>query len=154
LLIDQKVQGAIIQRCVVYWVYCLLTVSVMMFGWTVFHGPPRPLSQLALELLQDFAPAVLLSFLLLPIVVIDVIRLSQSIVGPVHRLRCAMDRLAQDERVQPLAFRENDFWSELAESFNTLAAKEQQARNGRRRRSTDLDESPRDGSCQYQEQKA
>ena len=151
VLIDQKVQVAIIQRCVVYWLYCLLTVSVMMFGWTLYHSPPRPLGELTLELLEKFAPALALSLLLLPIVLIDVIRFSQAFVGPVHRVRCSMHRLAQGERVEPLAFRENDFWPDLAESFNQLAAKSQPPSDVPRRRSNDSDDSSCENTCQFEE---
>ena len=152
LLIDQKVQGAIIVRCVIYWLYCLLTVTVMLFGWTLYHGPPRPLRTLALELLENYAPALGFSLILLPIVIVDVIRFSQSFVGPVHHLRCSMHRLAQGERVETLVFRDNDFWRDMAESFNTIATNAQSPDNHRCGHSIDPDENSGEGSCQFKEQ--
>ena len=152
LLIDQKVQGAIIVRCVIYWFYCLLTVTVMLFGWTLYHGPPRSLSALVQLLFENYAPALGLSLILLPIVIVDVIRFSQSFVGPVHHLRCSMHRLAQGERVETLVFRDNDFWSDMAESFNSIATKVQSPDDNRCRRSTDPDEDVRKGTCQVEEQ--
>jgi hypothetical protein len=151
VLIDQKVQGAIIQRCALYWLYCLLTVTVMLFGWSIYHRPPRSLGELALELIVDYGPPLAFSLLLLPIVLIDVVRFSQSFVGPVHRVRCSMHRLAQGERVEPIAFRQDDFWADLADSFNMLVKEDKSASSRQCDCATDMHGSSRDHACPLEE---
>ena len=152
LLIDHTVQRAIIQRCVFYWLYCLLTVSVMLFGWALYQGPPRPFGELALYMLHNYAPALGLAFLLLPIVVIDVVRFSHTIVGPMYRLRSSMQRLAVGERVEPVAFRDNDFWPEMAETFNALVTRVQTQKDGPRSAASDVEEGSREQTVQFQDQ--
>ena len=125
ILIDQKVQGALLLRTVVYWLYCLLSVSTLVFVWDVCFGPPRPLGTIVHHLLGNYAPALVGSLILLPIVLVDMIRFSQLFVGPAYRLKTAMDRVADGEPVDRLVLRQNDFWSDMASSFNRLLARTQ-----------------------------
>lgn len=120
ILIDQQVQGALIRRVIMYWFYCLLSVTLMVFCWSVFHGPRRPLGLIVADLLDNFAPALIASLILLPIVMVDIVRFSNTFVGPIYRLKSGMHHLAGGESVQPLSFRDGDYWPELAVSFNRL----------------------------------
>jgi hypothetical protein len=70
-----------------------------------------------------YGPALVASFLLLPLVVIDIIRISHRFAGPLVRMRAAMRSLARNERVAPISFREDDFWLEFAQDFNAVAAR-------------------------------
>jgi hypothetical protein len=65
----------------------------------------------------------LASVLVLPIVMMDVLRLSNRFVGPVTRLRAGMKDLAAGRPVKPLNFRNDDYWRELAVDFNEAAAR-------------------------------
>ena len=125
ILIDQKVQGALLLRTVVYWLYCLLSVTTLVFVWDACFGPPRPLGTIVRQLLGSYAPALIGSFILLPIVLVDMIRFSQLFVGPAYRLKAAMDRLADGEPVDRLVLRQSDFWPDMASSFNRLLARTQ-----------------------------
>ena len=46
------------------------------------------------------------------------------------RLRRAMRELARGEDVQPVRFRDGDFWHDFAEEFNAIAARIQKERAG------------------------
>jgi hypothetical protein len=70
-------------------------------------------------------PALVASLLLLPLVVIDIIRVSNRFTGPLLRLRRSMRGLASGERVEPLYFREGDFWKDFADEFNEVIARVQ-----------------------------
>ena len=61
----------------------------------------------------------------LPMVVADVIRVSNRFAGPLVRLRRSMRALARGEHVEPIHFRKGDFWQEFAEEFNAVAARVQ-----------------------------
>lgn len=123
ILCDREVQGALMVRVVMYWLFCLLTITLMLVCWSVVSGPPRRFAPLMADLYQRYAPALAASLLVLPIVMIDVIRLSNRFVGPIKRLRDGMTALAEGEDVSPMKFRDHDFWAQLADLFNTIAAK-------------------------------
>lgn len=119
---DREVQGALMLRVVMYWFFCLLTVTLMLVCWSVVSGPPRRFSVLFADLYVRYAPALAASLVVLPIVMIDVVRLSNRFAGPIKRLRDSMTALAEGNEVQPIKFREQDFWKPLAELFNAIAA--------------------------------
>jgi len=57
---------------------------------------------------------------LFPVFAYDSIKLSHRFVGPIMRLRRVLRQAALGEHVPPLQFRQDDFWQDLAGSFNTL----------------------------------
>ncbi len=123
LFVDPKVQGALIVRAVLYWIVCLITMTLMLLCWQMITGPARVLSTRFDEMWVYYRPAVLASFLLLPLVIIDIVRLSNRFVGPLLRLRRSMRQLARGEDVEPLEFRDADFWREIADEFNAVRAR-------------------------------
>lgn len=118
---DREVQSALMLRVVMYWLFCLLTITLMLVCWNVITGPPRRFLPIATELYQRYAPAMVASLLVLPIVMVDVVRLSNRFVGPIKRLRDGMTALAEGEEVRPMKFRDHDFWASLADLFNSIA---------------------------------
>jgi len=70
---------------------------------------------------------LVVSLCLLPLVLVDVVRLSNRFAGPAYRLRRAMRQLAHGEKVQPITFRQGDFWKEFADDFNRIAARLEKA---------------------------
>ncbi|MHB1034657.1 MAG: hypothetical protein ACYC35_08945 [Pirellulales bacterium] len=127
LFVDSKVQGSLLLRVVAYWFYCLLTITLMVLCWRVVTGPARPFYTHFDDMWFHFGPALVASLLLLPLVVIDCVRLSSRFAGPMVRLRNAMHRLAQGEQVQPVHFRKGDFWQEFAEDFNQVLSRLQRS---------------------------
>ena len=120
LFVDPSVQGALISRVVLYWFVCLLSITLMLLCWRIMTGPPRFFATHLKEMWYSYAPAVIASFLLLPLVVVDVLRLSNRFVGPLLRLRRSMRQLGRGEEVEPIEFREADFWPEFADEFNAI----------------------------------
>jgi hypothetical protein len=120
LFVDAKVQGALIVRVVFYWLYCLLTIALMILCWRIVTGPARLFYTHFSDMWFFYGPAVIASFVLLPLVIIDIVRLSNRFVGPMLRMRNSMHALARGEEVEPLEFRENDFWHDFANEFNAL----------------------------------
>lgn len=125
IFVDPKVQGALVARTVVYWGFCVMAVTLMLLCWRIFTVPGRSFAFQLDWIWFHYCPAVFASLLLLPIVVLDSIRLSNRFAGPMMRLRRAMHRLAEGEDIQPINFRDNDFWSEFAEDFNRMLARQQ-----------------------------
>lgn len=126
LFIDPKVQGALVVRVALYWVVCLITMTLMLLCWRILTGPARMFYTHFDDMWFFYGPAVVASFLLLPLVIVDIVRLSNRFAGPMLRLRRSMRNLARGEHVHPIKFRDGDFWHDFAEEFNTLAARLQQ----------------------------
>jgi hypothetical protein len=132
--VDAKVQGALVLRCVIYWLSCVTAMILLWLGWRIMTMPVQasfldyyPLRELSAQ----FAPAVITSMILLPFVVIDTIRVSNRFAGPIYRLRRTMREAARGESVEPIHFRGDDFWQSLADDFNSLVKQiEQQKENG------------------------
>ena len=132
MFVDPRVQGALVLRVVFYWFMCLLTVTLMLLCWRILTGPARLFYTHFNDMWFFYGPAVIASLLLVPLVVIDVVRLSNRFVGPLVRLRRAMRALARGEDVEPIEFRGDDFWQEFAGEFNAVLARMQESKRGQR----------------------
>jgi hypothetical protein len=120
LFVDRHVQGALLLRAAGYWLFCLLTVSLMVLCWGVLTGPRAPAAVTLGRLLTTYAPALLASLILLPMVLVDCNRFSNRFVGPLLRFRRTLRQLADGEKVRPIKFREKDYWQDLADTFNDV----------------------------------
>ena len=120
LFVDPKVQGALAARIVLYWIVCLISITLMLLCWRIVTGPPRMFATHFEEMWFSYGPAAIASFILLPLVIVDVLRLSNRFVGPLVRLRRSMRQLGRGEDVEPIEFRETDFWPEFADEFNAI----------------------------------
>lgn len=121
--VDPKVQGALVGRVILYWSICIITIGLMILCWRIVTGPARLFYVHFSDMWFFYGPAIVASVALLPLVVIDIIRLSNRFAGPLLRLRRSMRALAQGEHVEPILFRDEDFWQEFADEFNALAAR-------------------------------
>ncbi|MFH1919301.1 MAG: hypothetical protein ABIP48_05365 [Planctomycetota bacterium] len=124
LFVDPKVQGALVMRVLLYWVVCLITIMLMLLCWSVLRTPRIFYTHFD-DMWFHYGPALVASFVLLPMVIVDIIRLSNRFTGPLVRLRRSMRAMARGEHVEPIHFRENDFWQEFAEEFNAVVARVQ-----------------------------
>jgi hypothetical protein len=120
LFVDPKVQGALVARVILYWVVCLVTITLLLLCWRILTGPARIFYTHFDEMWFHLGPALVASFLLLPLVVIDIVRVSNRFAGPLVRLRRSMRALGRGEHVEPLEFRGGDFWQEIADEFNAV----------------------------------
>src|SRR3974377_1929501 len=90
LFVDPKVQGALILRVVLYWIVCVVTITLMLLCWQIITGPARVFSLPLKALWFHFCPALIASFLLLPLVIYDIVQMSSRFCGPLFRLRRSM----------------------------------------------------------------
>jgi len=120
LFVDPKVQGALVLRVILYWFVCLIAISLMLLCWRIVTGPARMFYSHFDDMWFFYGPAAVASLLLLPLVIVDVVRLSNRFAGPLLRLRRSMRALARGEQVEPIRFRDNDFWQEFAAEFNAV----------------------------------
>ena len=119
LFVDPEVQGALVLRVLLYWAVCLITIALMLLCWSIVRTPRLSYNHLD-NMWFHYGPALIASCVMLPMVVVDLIRLSNRFAGPLLRLRRSMWALARGEHVEPIQFREGDFWQEFAEAFNAI----------------------------------
>ncbi len=123
LFVDAKVQGALALRVILYWAVCLVTITLMLLCWRILTGPARMFYTHFDDMWFHYGPALIASLVLLPLVIVDIVRLSNRFAGPLLRLRRSMRALGRGEEVQPIHFRDGDFWNELADDFNAMLAR-------------------------------
>ena len=119
--VDSDVQSALLKQLVLNWTVVftliasvLLAVESFKVGFTLgFWGSLQAIWH---------ANAVLLVTLvaLLPFVIYESIRLSHRFAGPMTRFRAELKRMGAGENVEPIQFRRDDFWKDIAESFNSV----------------------------------
>lgn len=118
--IDRNVQGVLVGRIVLYWSGLLLYFGISMgcFQWLMY--PEWTLIQHLGAIFEQVWPCLPTFVLLLPLVIFDMVRLSNRFVGPVYRLRMHLGRLNANSNTYPLNFRDDDYWQQLAEPINQL----------------------------------
>jgi len=119
--VDPDLQGSLVLRAVLHWALCLLSVGSALIIGAALSDLRAPVDAVTQMLWGYFVPAVLVSLLILPVIVLDTIRHSNRLVGGVARFQHAMERLADGETTNPLIDREGDCWRSLADQFNRIA---------------------------------
>lgn len=128
-LIDRSVQGQLVVRVFAYWtlsmcgMFCLLAGVPIVMSWFVISDGAPAASELILQTWRMFWPALFASGLVLPLLLLDVLRVSHRFAGPMYRLRNALRDAADGKPVPPVKFREGDFWCEMADEFNRVAVR-------------------------------
>jgi len=119
LFVDSKLQGAVVFRIVLYWLVCQFMTAVLLGGCKTVTGADHVAEEMGL-----FCRCALFSTLgFLPLAVFDMVRLSHRFAGPMVRYRRAMHDLGRGEHVEPLRFRDGDYWQDLATDFNAVLAR-------------------------------
>jgi hypothetical protein len=123
LFIDARVQSALLMRIVVYWFLNLLTVSLLLICWQIIDGPAVPLGERfdLGHLWHEHASVLLALLMTLPIILLDSVILSHRFVGPFFRIRSAIRTLKSGATIEPLRFRDKDFWQDVARDLNDLS---------------------------------
>lgn len=121
--IDTSVQGALARRIVWHWLVFLAVGSLVAFILQVLSNPFQPLTDHVKDMWWTHGPFLLVLAFLLPVFVIDTVKLSHRFAGPIYALRRAMRELVEDNEPRRLKFRKRDFWHGLAEEYNALLTK-------------------------------
>jgi hypothetical protein len=141
-LIDQEVQGGLLHKAAWYWLLSLAVVgSLNVIGW-IFIAPGVDVLVRIRELMPSFFGVLLVamtsSLIVLPVLLYDLTKYTNRFAGPVYRLERTLNALADGKTVQPLSFREGDYWHELAEAFNRVAARLETAEAAATTRNTEI----------------
>jgi len=120
LWVDPAVQGTLIVRLMVYWLACMLLVTLPLSLIQAVASPDQYLHQHYIQLLIDHWPILAALTAILPFFIYDTVRFSHRFAGPVSRLRRELARYEQGEDIFPIEFRHGDFWRGLVDRINDI----------------------------------
>ncbi len=121
VITDELVQGELLFRALVYWFCCLFVVVTLVFAWTMLFGSARTMVQVVRDTLAMSAPTILGAVLLLPIILADLLKVTNRFVGPIQQIRYTLRQLSVGVPARRIYLRRDDFWQELAHYTNTIA---------------------------------
>lgn len=121
--IDEQVQGALVGRVVLYWTGLVLYLGISMACFQGWQNPTWTAWEHTQAMFDQVWPCLPTLVVLLPMVIFDIVRLSNRFVGPVYRLRMHLAQLNENPNTYPLNFRDDDYWQQLAEPINELQCK-------------------------------
>lgn len=120
LFVDPKVQVAFLLRIAAYWFLCTVASGIVLFIWMMFQLRTFSIEEALGNLWEMFAPAMLISAFMLPVLLFDCLRLTNRMCGAIYRMRREMRNLALGDATHAIAFRQGDFWPEFADEFNAV----------------------------------
>ena len=111
-----------------YGVFCLLAGTPLLVSW--WSNLPQKLSAEAIiyRTWLQFWPAMVASILFMPIIIRDVIRMSNRFAGPIFRLKRSIHEAANGEDVSEIRLRDKDYWVDFADDVNKVTAQLQELR--------------------------
>jgi len=124
--IDANVQGSLATRVAAYWlvslygIFCLLAGTPLLLSF--WYNIPHKLSAEAIvyQTWIQFWPAMVASLLFMPLIIRDVIRMSNRFAGPVFRLRRTVHDAINGKEVGEVRLRDRDYWVEFAADINEM----------------------------------
>jgi hypothetical protein len=122
ILIDRPIQQAVMLRTMLYWGLGTIAQVLMVLYFALITTTQRDFINFGPQLWWQLQISLLASAVLLPIILLDVLRLSHRWVGPIFRLRASLKAMARGEAVEPVRFRDGDFWQDLAVDLNAVSA--------------------------------
>ena len=121
--VNPKLQGAFLLQLLLHWGLFLTAAVVLLTVWQVLSGPLSPIQDHMAVMWERFRPVCVVLVLLMPAFLLDSIKLSHRVAGPMVRLRREFQNLAAGKFVAPVRFRDKDFFHEVAEDFNKAVAR-------------------------------
>lgn len=121
--VDSSVQGALARRVIFHWLVFLAVASAAALMLQVLSDPFRPAGEHLANMWYTQGPFLIVMIFLLPVFVIDTIKISHRFAGPVQSLRRSMREVADGQPPRKLQFRKDDFWHELADEYNAMIAR-------------------------------
>jgi len=119
--VDTKVQFALAKRIVLHWVtFVAVAVGITFVLHFLTENPFQTWSEASSEMWSRHGMFFLVLLVMLPAFVWDTIKLSNRFAGPMLRFRAAVKSLASGEPCEPIEFRGDDFWCDLARDFNKV----------------------------------
>lgn len=120
LVIDRRAQTTLAVRVGLYWIACVTYFAVVLFFSQIMYNPKVALldhiRDYTIDMIQ-WVPAILL---LLPLVIYDMLRVSQRILIPVEEVRQGLQVLASGEVPEPIHCGDEEYNQALVNTYNDI----------------------------------
>jgi hypothetical protein len=144
VFVDPVVQGGILRKIAFHWFMFFVCNALALMIWIrLFEQPDAAWGKTLEDTLRRFLPFFVITVALIPAFVWDTLKLTNRFAGPILRFRNALSDASAGRSVQPLHFRTNDYWQEIATNFNQLLE-----RCGESRDAEDVHAGDRNADCQ------
>ncbi len=119
--IDPEVQGGILRKIAIHWVLFFVCNVIALVIWIrLFEQPDVAWGETMADTVRRFLPFFVITLALIPAFVLDTLKLTNRFAGPIMRLRSALSDAKAGKHVEPLQFRESDYWQQIACDFNSI----------------------------------
>lgn len=122
LFVDRRLQGDIVKRILLHWLTFVVVGTLLAATLRWLTHPTVPLARQLGDMFAEFGPYLVALLALLPMFVLDTIKLTNRFAGPYVRFRQYVRALVARESPGPLKFRDGDFWCETEADLNKLFA--------------------------------
>ena len=126
LFVDKAVQGSLLRRVALHWAFYFTGLVIVLGIFYVLKSLATSEPMSVNEFFQDHMITFAVLLALVPVFLYDTLKLSHRFAGPIVRLRNGLSAWGDGKEVQPIKFRQNDFWNELADHFNRAVERTQQ----------------------------
>ena len=120
--VDRKVQGRLLIGIAAHWLlyFMLILCAIPMWHILTVSGFSEPFPKVLADSWGSMTPVFLFLAAVLPIFIWETVKFSNRFVGPMYRLHRTIQSINAGEKSQPIRFREDDFWHDLADDFNAM----------------------------------
>jgi hypothetical protein len=118
--VDWRLQGIWVGRVLIYWSAMILYFGLAAGVSQYCDHPQWSLSQHLSVWIATVSPWLPSVLLILPLVIFDVLRLSQQLIRPVVRLRTQLNKMVKNANCTPFILRADDCWGELVKPVNDM----------------------------------
>lgn len=130
-LVDFEVQYSLVRKLCTHWMLFLLANGMALLFWIrLFEAADESWGATFEHFFASYLPVMIISLALIPVFLLDTLRLSHRFSGPILRFRNAMRAWAKGMPVEPVHFRHGDFWQTLASDFNQVVERIQHGKSG------------------------
>ena len=119
--VDTNVQGALLRRIVLHWLsFFFVTGLTVVLMRSLIGDMNLTFMDNVKNSLGEFSLIAVVLICLFPVFMLDTVRFSNRFVGPIGRLRRHLSELGSEKTTKRCSFRDNDFWSGMADEFNKV----------------------------------
>jgi hypothetical protein len=124
IFVSGEIQGRLMFKIAMYWLIYHVVLWHALFAYRYFEwrvegtAPLTPFRQLYGEFVLQYYPMVICAVAMLPVFLIDLVRLTHRIAGPLVRFKGSLKRMCAGEPVSRVQLRKGDLLSDFETAFN------------------------------------
>jgi hypothetical protein len=134
IFVSGEIQGRLAFKLAMYWLIYHVVLWHALFAYRYFEwrfagtAPLTPFRQLYGEFVLQYYPLVICSLAMLPVFLVDLVRLTHRVAGPLVRFQSTLKRMGDGEPVQRVQLRKGDLLTEFETAFNEYIDRYEQRR--------------------------